>query len=265
LAYIPTIELFDAVPVAVPLLAENNFEINTDDVGKLIDKKKTKAIIINTPANPTGNVIKRKTLEELADLAVEYDMYIFSDEAYEKIIYDNANHVSVGSLNGIQDYVVSFFTFSKSYAMCGYRLGYCVAPKRVADAITKIHVYSSISAPTISQMLGVKALAIGNKYTNFMVKEYRRRRDFIVKRLNEIGLGTIKPQGAFYAFSNISAYMRDSRRFAFDLLAKAHVAVVPGAEFGRYGEGYIRCSYATRLPLIEKAMKRIESVLRRYK
>lgn len=265
LAYVPTIELFDAVPIAVPLLSENNFEINPDDVEKQVDKKKTKALIINTPANPTGNVIKRKTLEELADIAVDYDLYIFSDEAYEKIIYDNAKHVSIASLNGMEDYVVSFFTFSKSHAMCGYRLGYCVAPRKVADAITKIHVYTSISAPTISQMLGVKALKTGDRYTNQMLKEYKRRRNFIVKRLNEIGLGTAMPQGAFYAFSNISAYSRDSRRFAMQLLSKAHVAVVPGVEFGRYGECYIRCSYATKLPLIEKAMDRMEKFLKRYR
>lgn len=264
LAYVPTVELFDAVPVTVPLLAENNFEINSDDVEKQIDRKKTKAIIINTPSNPTGNVIRRKTLEELANIAVEYDLYIFSDEAYEKIIYDNAKHVSVGSLNGMDKYVVSFFTFSKSHAMCGYRLGYCVAPRKVADAITKIHVYSSISAPTISQMLGVKALAMGNRYTKYMVNEYKRRRDFIVKRLNEIGLGTAMPKGAFYAFADISAYTRDSRRFAIQLLKKG-VAVVPGAEFGRYGEGYIRCSYATKLPLIEKALEHMEKFVKNYK
>lgn len=264
LAYVPAIELFDAVPVSVQLKEENNFEIIPGDVEEKIDRKKTKAIIINSPANPTGNVIRRKTLEELADLAVEHDLYIFSDEAYEKIIYDT-KHVSIGSLNGMDKYVVSFFTFSKSHAMCGYRLGYCVAPKKVADAITKIHVYTSISAPTISQMLGVKALAIGNKYTDYMVKEYRTRRNYIVKRLNEIGLPTAMPQGAFYAFSNIQKFSNDSRKFAMQLLNKAHVAVVPGIEFGRYGEGYIRCSYATKLPLIEKALDRMEKFLKKYK
>ncbi len=262
LAYLPAIELFSAVPVFAELREEEKFEINPDHVKKLIDKKKTEAILINTPANPTGTVIRKKTLEELADIAIENDIYIFSDEAYEKIIYD-AKHVSIASLNGMEDYAITFQTFSKTYAMCGYRLGYVCAPQKLAEALTKTHVYSTICAPTISQMLGVKALSLADTYTKKMVREYRRRRDMLVKRLNEIGLNTIKPEGAFYTFSRIPG--RNSRKFAMQLLHKAHVAVVPGVEFGSFGEGYIRCSYATDYSLIEKAMERMEKFVNKQR
>ncbi len=260
LGYLPTFELFNANPVSVPLLEENNFEINPDDIRKLINKK-TKALIINSPANPTGNVIRKKILEEIADIAIQHDLYIFSDEAYEKIIYDK-KHYSIASLNGMEHHTISFFTFSKSYAMCGYRLGYCVAPRLLVEAMTKTHVYTTICAPTISQLVGVKALSISNTHINKMVREYKRRRNLIVKRLNEIGLTTLMPQGAFYTFSNIKNFSRNSRKFSKNLLNKAKVAVVPGSEFGSYGEGYIRCSYATDYKLIEKAMDKLEKFLR---
>jgi len=258
LAYLPTVEMFNAFPKFVELKEEEKFEINPDRVKKLIDKKKTKVLLINSPANPTGAVIRKKVLEELADIAIENDLYIFSDEAYEKIIYEG-KHTSIGSLNGMDKHVLTFQTFSKSYAMCGYRVGYVCGPQNVIEVMTKTHVYSTICAPTISQMLAVKALSLPNKYTNNMVKEYKRRRDFLVKRMNEIGLKTVKPEGAFYTFSNIG---KNSRKFSMDLLKKAKVAVVPGSEFGSFGEGYIRCSYATDYKIIEKALDRIEKFVR---
>lgn len=261
LAYTPTAEMLDAVPVPLRLEAGEDFQINPDRLKKLITKK-TQALMINTPSNPTGAVMPKKLLEEIADIAVERDIYIFSDEAYERIIY-GGKHVSPGSLNGMHDYVISFFTFSKTYAMCGYRLGYCAAPVDVADAVKKMHVYTSICAPTISQMLGVKALSLPRRHVDSMVKEYKRRRDYLVKRLNEMGLRTRMPQGAFYAFSNIQKYSKDSWRFAQRLLREQKVAVIPGTEFGPSGEGYIRCSFATKMPLIEKACDRMEKFLRK--
>ena len=233
-----------------------------DNLKKLIDRKKTKAIMINSPSNPTGNVLSRKVLEEIADIAIENNLYVFSDEAYEKLIYDGKKHVSIASMNGMENYAVSFFTFSKSYSMCGFRVGYCAGPSLLIEAMKKVHVYTTICAPTISQILAVRALKIGNKHTEKMVNEYNKRRRFIYKRLNEIGLKTIKPGGAFYTFSNIKDYDENSFHFAFDLLNKAKVAVVPGKEFGNYGEGYIRCSYATDIKVIEKAMDRIERYLK---
>ncbi len=264
LGYTPSVELTDAVPVPFMLHEKNKWEIDPDDIRKAADRKKSHALIINSPANPTGNMLSKKTLEEIADIAVEYDVYVFSDEAYEKIIYGK-KHVSLASLNGMEDYAITLQTFSKSYAMCGYRLGYCVAPKDIVRAMTKIHMYSTICAPTISQMVGVKALQMSSKYTQAMAKEYKRRRNLIVKRLNELGMHTVKPEGAFYAFANIENFSKDSFHFANTLLKKAKVAVVPGSEFGKNGEGYIRCSFATDYRLIEKAMGRIEKFLKKHK
>ncbi len=265
LGYIPAIELVEGVPIYIKLEEKDDFAINPDLIRKIIDKKKTKIILINTPANPTGNVLSRKILEEIADIAVDTNTYVFSDEAYEHIIYDDNKHVSIGSLNGMEDYAVSFFSFSKSYAMCGFRLGYVVGPERLMKEIDKSSHYVTICPPHISQFAGIKALQIGKKYTEKMVEEYKKRRNFIVKRLNEIGLPTRMPGGAFYTFSNIQEYSNNSFEFAKEILKKAKVAVVPGTEFGIYGEGYIRCSYATDIKKIEIAMDRLEKFLKNKK
>jgi len=261
MGFLPSFELINAAIDSYSLSEDNGFEPNPDDMKKLIDKK-TRVILLNSPANPTGNVISKKILEEIADLAVEHDLAIFSDEAYEKIVYDDAKHVSIGSLNGMSDRVFTFQSFSKTYAMCGFRLGYVVCPEKAAEAIKKTHIYTSICAPTISQKLGLKALTLPAKYTTAMVKEYDRRRKVIVKRLNQMGLSTPNPKGAFYTLSNIKHISNNSMKFAFNLLKKQKVAVVPGSDFGSEGEGFIRCSFATKLPIIEKALDRIEKFIR---
>ena len=262
MAFLPTIELLSASPRFFELNEEADFEPSPDEIRKQIDPKKTKVIILNSPANPTGNVLKRKTMEEIADIAVENNLTIFSDEAYEKITYDGAKHISFASLNGMRDRVLTFQSFSKTYAMCGFRLGYVVGSKTATDAIKKTHIYSTICAPTISQKLGIRALSLPKKYTDAMVKEYDKRRKVIVPRLNEMGLSTPNPKGAFYTFSNVKHLTNDSRRFAFELLKKAKVAVVPGTDFGDAGKGYIRCSFATKLPIIEKALDRLEKFVK---
>ncbi len=261
MGFLPSFELFNAGIRTYGLKEEHAFEPDPDEIKRKIDLKKTRVILINSPANPTGNVISRKVLEELADLAIEYDLSIFSDEAYEKIVYDDAKHISIGSLNGMQDRVFTFQSFSKTYAMCGFRLGYVVAPEKAAEAIKKTHVYTTICAPTLSQKLGIKALSLPHKYTAAMVKEYDRRRKVIVKRLNAMGLSTPNPRGAFYTFSNIKHINKNSTKFAFELLKKQKVAVVPGSDFGSEGEGFIRCSFATKLPIIQKALDRIEKFI----
>ncbi len=261
LGYVPAIELVDGVPVYVKLEEDEGFEINPERINEVIDKKKTKVILINTPSNPTGTVLSRKVLEEIADIAVENDAYIFSDEAYEKLVYEK-KHVSIGSLNGMENHVVSFHTFSKTYAMAGFRVGYASGPKALIDAMIKSKHYISIAPPTFSQALAVKALTISKSYINKMVKEYNKRRRFIVKRLNNINLRTKMPYGAFYAFSNVKHLTSNSLEFARKILREAKVAVVPGTDFGRYGEGYLRFSYATEMHLIEEAMNRIEGFLK---
>ncbi|MBS3117255.1 pyridoxal phosphate-dependent aminotransferase [Candidatus Woesearchaeota archaeon] len=263
LAYIPAANLIHAVPVPLKLNEEDGFEVNPDELRKLINKKRTKVILINSPANPTGNVLKKRTLEEIAGIAREHDLYIFSDEAYERLTY-GTKHVSIGSLNGMGDHVITFQTFSKTFSMCGFRVGYCAGPKKLMQAIEKAHHYLTLAAPHISQLLAIKALTIKKSYIEKMRKEYERRRNFLVERLNEIGLRTTLPKGAFYTFSNISEFSKDSTRFARDLLKKSRVAVIPGVEFGKFGEGYIRCSYATAYPMLEKATARIEKYLKKY-
>jgi len=265
LGYLPAIELVNGVPVFLKLDEEDEFNINPDRVKKLVNKKKTKVFIINSPRNPTGTVLSKKILEELADIAVDNDMYIFSDEAYEKIIYDDKKHISPASFNGMEDYVVTFQSFSKSFAMCGFRVGYCVGPNKLMKDMTKVHHYVTLTAPHISQLVGIKALSLSDKYINAMVKEYKRRRDFIVKRLIELDMPTPMPGGAFYTFSNIQNYSKSASEFAKLLLDKAKVAVIPGTEFGKYGEGYIRCSFATDYDLIVKAMDRVEKTLRKHR
>jgi aminotransferase len=260
LGYMPCVELLDVSPAQIELKEGNGWEIDPDDVRKKIDAKKTKALIINTPANPTGNIIRKKTLEEIAQIAVEHDLYVFSDEAYEKIIYGK-RHVSIASLSGMEEHAVTFQSFSKSYAMCGFRIGYCAGPSELIAAMTKSHVYTTLCAPTLSQMLALRALSLNKIYVEKMVREYKRRRDFIVNRLNEIGLPTVMPEGAFYAFSRIPE--NNSLKFSFRLLKKAKIGAVPGSEFGRCGEGYVRFSYATEIKRIETAMERLGKFMKK--
>ena len=161
--------------------------------------------------------------------------------------------------------VVTFHTFSKTFAMCGFRVGYAAGPAPLMDAMKKVHIYSTVCAPTISQMVATKALALNKTFLHKMVKEYDKRRKIIVKGLNQIGLKTVNPNGAFYTFSDISQYSTDSYKFAYDMLRKAKVAVVPGREFGRCGEGYIRCSYATDYKKIQEALRRMDKFLSKRK
>jgi len=261
MGFLPAFEMLNAGIRYYNLKEDNGFEPDPDEIKKKIDPKKTKAILLNSPANPTGNVISKKILEEIADIAVEHDLAIFSDEAYEQLLYDDTKHVSIGSLNGMQKRVFTLQTFSKSYAMCGFRLGYVIAPKEAAEMIKKTHVETTICAPTISQKLGIKALSLPKRYTHAMVKEYDKRRKVIVKRLNNMSLSTPNPKGAFYTFSNIKHINDNSKRFAFDLLNHQKVAVIPGIDFGSEGEGFIRCSFATKLPIIQKALDRIEKFI----
>ena len=261
LGYTPAIDLVSASPSYVKLEEENKFEINPDEVRNAINKKKTKVLILNSPSNPTGNIIRKKILEELADIAVDNDLYIFSDEAYEKIVY-NKKLYSIGSLNGMKKHVITFQTFSKSYAMAGFRLGYAAGPKEVIDAMAKTSHYITVCPPHIAQLAGLNALSVNPKYIDRMVNEYKRRRDFIVRRLNDLGLPTLNPDGTFYAFSNIQDYSNNSVKFAKNLIKDIKVATVPGSEFGKFGEGYLRFSYATDYKLIHKAMARLEDYLK---
>jgi aminotransferase len=261
LAFRPMIEVIGAKAVSLPLLEEENFQIDIERLKRLITKK-TKAIVINTPSNPLGCVLKRKVLEEIADLLVEKKIFALVDEAYEKLVYDNAKHISLASLNGMKDYVITTQSFSKSYAMCGFRVGYAVAKKEIIKEMREFKLCTTISAPTISQLAAIEALRGSKKYVEKMRREYDRRRKMLVKRLNEIpGIHCLKPEGAFYAFPNIKELKMSSFKLAKYFLEKAKVVVIPGTEFGKYGEGYLRLSYATSYEKIEEALERIEKLI----
>jgi aminotransferase len=263
LGYLPAIELVTGHPVYLPLQEEENFEINPDVLNKLINKK-TRALILNSPSNPTGNVLSRRVLEEIADIVIENDIYVFSDEAYEKLVYDK-KHISIGSLNGLEKNVITLQTFSKSYAMTGFRVGYAAGPVDLIKAMAKAKEYVSLCAPHPSQIAALKALTLPSIYVEKMRLEYKKRRKYMLKRLNELALPTREPHGAFYAFPSIKHLKLKSKTFS-DLLLKQHkVAVIPGTEFGSNGEGFIRLSYATSMPNIKKAMDRIAKFARKFR
>lgn len=263
LAYTPAVELLGGHPVSLELREEEGWEPDTDRLASLIDRGRTRAIILNTPSNPAGNVLSKRKLEEIADIAVENDLLIISDEAYEKFVYDDARHVSIGSLNGLDDRVITLQSFSKTFAMPGWRLGYACAPAAIAQAMAKVHVYTSMTAPAISQAAGAFALRkLDRRHVEEMRKEYDRRRRVIVPRLEEMGLPTVEPKGAFYTFSNIQEFSSSSNHFVDFMLKKARVVVMPGIEFGKHGEGYIRCSYAVSMRMLEEALDRMEHALR---
>lgn len=257
LSYKPSVEVLNGMPLSVPLHDYDDFAFNIDRLKEAIVPEKTRVLIINTPSNPTGTVMGRKRLEEIADFVVEYNLLVLADEAYEKLVYDDAKHVSIGGLNGMEDYVLTLHSFSKSYAMSGFRIGYCVGPEELIKAMSKVHILTSLCAPTISQVTAIEALKGPQKSVKDMVKEYDRRRLLVIRRLKEMGLEFVRPRGAFYVFPKISQFGMKSLKFSEKLLKEKKVAVVPGTEFGRRGEGFIRISYATEYKKLEIALDRI--------
>jgi len=263
LGYLPAIESMDAYPVSIQLKQEERFQLIAEDVRAAIkDPKRVRAIVLSSPSNPTGTIFKKKSLEELADLAIEHDFLVFMDEAYEKFCY-KGKPFSFASLNGVEDHCVTFQSFSKTYAMPGFRLGYAVGPEKLITAMSRLHTYTTLCAPTMSQIAGVAALNGPQSCVEKMRREYDRRRKLVVKRLGSIpGFELAEPDGAFYAFPRISfrkgGKPLTSTQYCELLLKEAKVLAVPGTEFGRFGEGFIRLSYATSLPLIEEALDRIE-------
>jgi len=265
LAYIPMVESVTGTQISIPLLEEDGFELNPEKVEELIDNR-TQVLLINSPGNPTGRILKKKTLEKLADIVIEHDLKVFSDEAYEKFVYDNNKHISIGSLNGMEKHALTFQSFSKSYAMPGWRVGYAAGPKEIIQSMTRIHLYCGLCSPTISQLAALEALRKSQKCVRDMKKEYDRRRKLIVKRLIEIpNIFCLNPEGAFYAFPNIKDLGMKSSEIAKIFLKKGKVLTVPGTEFGKYGEGYLRLSYATSYEKIKKALNRIENVVRKLR
>ncbi|GIV15285.1 MAG: aminotransferase [Armatimonadota bacterium] len=255
-SYAPCVLFAGGKPVAVPTDYRLGFQPDIDRLREAITPR-TKAILLCYPNNPTGAVAPRATLEEIVRIAVENDLYLISDEIYDRLIYD-AEHTCVASLPGAAERTILLGGFSKSYAMTGWRIGYACAPAPIIEMMMKVHQYTMLCAPIAAQKAAEEALEHGEPEVERMRREYDRRRRLIVKRLNEIGLECVPPQGAFYVFPSIRCTGLHSEAFTEQLLWEERVAVVPGNVFGNSGEGHVRLSYATSLPKIEEALHRIE-------
>jgi aspartate aminotransferase len=260
-SYEPCVQLAGSIPVRVPLSKEEDFRVTS---AKLREKltPKSKLLMINTPNNPTGRVLSREELEAIAEVALENDLLVLSDEIYEKIVYDGHEHISIGSLPDMLDRTIVINGFSKSYAMTGWRLGYVAAKEPLASEILKVQQHSVTCAASFTQYAGIEALTGPQDIVSEMVEGYRKRRDIIVEGLDSLpGVSCNRPEGAFYAFPDISGTGMSSLEFADMLLSKARVAVTPGIAFGDSGEGHVRLSFANSTKLIEKALERMRKVL----
>jgi len=258
--YESMINFTGAKPVPIPLREEYNFAFDIDEFKKLVTRK-TKLIIINSPHNPTGGILDKETLEEIAKIAMERDIAVLSDEIYDRILYDGEFH-SIASIPGMQERTIILNGFSKTYAMTGWRLGYGVMPKDLAVHITRLMTNSNSCTNAATQVAGIAALKGPQDDVDRMVAAFRERRDVIVKGLNEIpGVSCVLPPGAFYAFPNIKGTGMKSKALADYLLDEAGVACLSGTSFGAYGEGYLRLSYANSVPNIKKALERMAEVI----
>ena len=262
-SYQAEVILAGGVPVEVPGSMENKFQPEPELIEAAITPK-TKAIFIGFPNNPTGAVANRETLLEVSRIAEKHDLLVISDEIYDSLVY-GVEHVCFASLPGMKERTITLGGFSKSYAMTGWRVGYAAAPADILQGLVRVHQYTVMSAPSMSQLAALAAVRIGADHVEEMRVKYDRRRKLIVNGLNEIGLETFMPQGAFYAFPKIESTGLDDDLFAKNLLEEEKVAVVPGSAFGAGGAGFVRCSYATQYEKIEKALERIESFVNRYK
>ncbi|MSR76517.1 MAG: pyridoxal phosphate-dependent aminotransferase [Candidatus Ryanbacteria bacterium] len=246
--------------VAVPTHEKNQFRIQAEDIEKHITPK-TRLMIINSPQNPTGAVISHEDSKKIFDIAKKYDIFIISDEVYGKIVYDEKAH-SLGAYDQCRERIIILNSFSKTYAMTGWRLGYAIAPERIVEKIGLMIQTVISSVPAFVQHGGVAALLGDQSCIDNMVDEYRQRRDIIVAGLNDLpGVSCVSPGGAFYAFPNISGTGMSSEEFTRCMLDKARVAVLPGVNFGPMGEGHIRISFATSIENIKEGLARMKEAL----
>ena len=262
-AYESCVILAEGMPVKVPTREEDNFEISASAIEARITDK-TRAILIGYPANPTGAVMSKEKLSRIADLARRHHLLVISDEIYAKLVY-GVKHTCFATLPGMKENTILLGGFSKAYAMTGWRIGYAAAPGEIIAAMTKIHQYTMMCAPTMAQVAAIEALKSGEERVAEMVEDYNRRRLVIVKGLCNIGLPCFEPKGAFYAFPSIKCTGMTSEEFAERLLTEEKVAVVPGSAFGQCGEGYIRCCYATSLAEVEEALSRMKRFVNKYR
>ncbi len=250
------------VPVEVATRVEDGFQMCPEDLEKAITPR-TKAILIGYPNNPTGAVYTREVLESIARIADKYNLVVISDELYDQLVY-GVEHVCFPTLPGMFHRTILLGGFSKNYAMTGWRIGFAAAPRDIMSGLVRIHQYLIMCAPTTAQAAALEAIVSGQPYVDEMRAEYDRRRKLIVSGLNQLGLPTFEPRGAFYAFPNVAVTGMDDETFAQKLLEEERVACVPGSAFGPGGEGFVRCSYATAYDKIEEALRRMDRFMRRH-
>jgi aminotransferase len=254
-SYEPCIILADGVPKIIELKEENDFKLTADQLLQAITPK-TKVLIMPFPNNPTGAIMTKDDLQDIAKIVIEHDLYVISDEIYSELTYDT-QHVSIASLPGMKERTVLINGFSKSFAMTGWRLGYACAPAPILQQILKIHQFAIMCAPTNSQYAAVEALKHGDDDVERMKIAYNQRRMFLVNELRDMGILCFEPFGAFYVFPNIKKFGMTSDEFANRLLMEEKVAVVPGTAFGKCGEGFLRLSYAYSIQDLKAALERI--------
>jgi aminotransferase len=259
-SYVPCAALAGGVPVVIELKAKDEFRLTAQQLEEAITDK-TKLLVLPFPNNPTGAVMERKDLEEIAEVIIRHDLFVLSDEIYSELTYLE-NHVSIASLPGMRERTIVINGFSKSHAMTGWRLGYACGPEVIIQQMLKIHQYAIMCAPTTSQYAAVEAMRNGDKDVKQMREEYDGRRRYLLHRFHEMGLECFEPFGAFYMFPSIQEFGMTSDEFATELLKAKKVAVVPGTAFGDSGEGFIRVSYAYSLEDLKVALGRIEEFVK---
>jgi aminotransferase len=262
-AYAPCITLAGGVPVPIATGDETDFRITASQLEAAITPR-TKALFLGYPNNPTGAVLDRADLEEIAEVVERHDLLVISDEIYERLVYGGHEHVPFSALPGMRERTVLIGGFSKSYAMTGWRIGWVAAPAELMVGIAKVHQYGIMCAPTVAQFAALEALRIGEPFVLEMQAEYDRRRQLMTRRLNQIGLLCFEPRGAFYCFPNIARTGMDDETFAQELLREERVAVVPGTAFGPSGADHVRVCYATSYEELVEALDRIERFVKRH-
>ncbi|TFG14117.1 pyridoxal phosphate-dependent aminotransferase [Candidatus Thorarchaeota archaeon] len=255
------VKLAEGKAIPLQLKKENGFGVTAEGVSKLVTDK-TKMLVLNSPNNPTGGVISNEELKKIAELAIEKDFYILSDEAYEKFRYDNEKPLFIGSLPGMKERVVSLFSLSKSYAMTGWRIGICTGPSEVIGAMTKLQEHVIAMPTSISQKAAAAAVEGSQDCVKEMLDTFKERRDIMVKGLQQIeGVDLQPPGGAFYVFPDVSAFGMETFELVMRILNEVNVATVHGSAFGHFGEGFLRLCYAMSTESIEKALQRLDTFL----
>ena len=262
-SYSPSIVMAYGKPVTVVTKKEDGFSLKPEAVAAAITPR-TRMVMLNFPTNPTGACATRADLEGIAKLCIEHDLIVMTDEIYSELRYDGEEHLSIAVLPGMKERTILLHGISKAFAMTGFRLGYACAPQPIIEAMMKIHQYAMLCAPIMSQNAAIEALENGTPSMEKMRDSYHQRRDYVVKRLNEMGIECHTPGGAFYVFPDISKFGLSSKEFAMKLLEQENVAAVPGTAFGECGEGFLRCCYATGFDDLKIAMDKIEHFISQF-